>query len=280
MVVSEPNDLKNFMRDKDITAFKRTARHFGVYILVRRLNPESKDRIGKPDCDPKPIDCKAKTAKKSFYHSGLGRHLDIGGLVVNPTLPGFEAAYPNGAHAEAVKEWNKFGDHLAPPPARQADGGYVPAWIPGKRYFVDMDPNSSRYGAVKLTPTGLVSAAKYIHGDYDLYAIVAKEEPASNTRVRETLHGQPHTRGREFKDVQYMLNREMGVTMVLHGSQEKFKTDMDDQVDAFYPDGQTVVCLRGSQMIGSFYAKELKGRLMYRNPELGGRPDFGLWEVR
>lgn len=284
VVSIDPPDLLRFMRQKDVQAFKRTAAHFKCYILLRRLNEFSKRFIGEEDCTPKPIDCKAKTAKVKFFHQGLNREIDLAGLVIDPTLDEFDKAYPGPAFKEAHGIWagkggkKGFVEDLAAPPVRQPGGGFDPVWIPGKRYFVDMDTESERYGAVMLTPTNQTAAAKYVHGDYDLYGIVPADNPTENIRVAGKLLGQPHTRGQMFFDVQHMLNREMGVAMVLHGSQEKFKTDMDDTVDVFFPDGRTVVCLRGTGMISSFYKRELKGRVMYTGSR-EGKPYFGQYHV-
>jgi len=70
------------VRPKDKTVFLEAARHFQVWILVRRTNVASLQYIGQPGYIPKRIDCKAKTADKDVPPYKLA------GLVVDPNLQG------------------------------------------------------------------------------------------------------------------------------------------------------------------------------------------------
>src|SRR5580692_8024980 len=70
------------MRVGDRKIFARVAQGMGVWILMRGTNPASLEYICKKGYTPKPIDCKAKTAKKG----------PCAGLVVDPfkVADGFE----------------------------------------------------------------------------------------------------------------------------------------------------------------------------------------------
>jgi hypothetical protein len=168
-----------------------------------------------------------------------------------------------------MKEWTKFVasgrhcDDLEWEDASTPSRFYLPM---GQPFFTDTRPGSKRYGALmKDTGRGVLHAS-YIHGDYDLFAIVPADNPGANIVVSEQhssspwshLHrvGKapaatheadkteeqktqeiPNFRGQKFIDVQNMLNRRMGVNMVLHGSQEKAVNSFDEEVDVFMPNG-------------------------------------------
>lgn len=69
-----------------------------------------------------------------------------------------------------------------------------------------------------------------------------------------------HVRSPELRDVQYYLNRELGIPMIQHGAQESFLEHQEDKVIAFHPDGKTVTLLNSKSEIDAFYQKELGGR--------------------
>ena len=288
-------DLLEYMRLQDAKAFAHTAWWHHVYLLVRRSNPKSIRFIGRAGFTPKPADCKAKTAKYAFHHAGLGRALDVAGLVCDPTLPEFRKAYGE-FYDGAVKTWNKFLPHLRE--AYDETGQQTRHYITDGRFFVDRRLDSPTYGVVFQTDSGLVTAGKAIHGDYDLYGIVPADNPSVNVALTEEHPASPvhryniprnqlpdelrvpNCRGRKFTDVQMMLNRMMGVPMVLHGAQEKFSTDTDDDLDVFLPDGEHALVLKGAYEIEQFYAHDLKGRkLMSADPSSPnhGKPWFGKW---
>jgi hypothetical protein len=133
-----------------------------------------------------------------------------------------------------------------------------------------------RYGCVLFSSGSLISAGKYIHADYDLFAIVPEKDETANIRVHEERLGVSHSRGREFLDLQIWLNRNMGVPMVLHGDQEKYSDDTDDRVDVFWPDGRDATEAYGSARIKALYETTFKGRKMY-GPAVQPQPYFGKW---
>lgn len=268
--VQDPNLFKH-MRQQDAGVFAQAAGHFKVYIAVRRTNEEALPYIGQKGYVPKRLDCKAKTADfDALIH---GTVYKTAGLVVDPGVVGANA-YTGGKYAKALAEWDKFRPHLAPMGAN----GQPPLYLPTDRsYTVQTDPNSIHYGCVMLSPYGLRTNAHYVHGDYDLYAIVPVGDKQSNVFVEETRLGQKHVRGKELLDVQTFVNSRIGVPMVLHGAQEHYSDDVDDKIDVFFPDGVTVKSYIGPDAIRLLYQEEFGGRPLHK----AGTPTTaagGLWK--
>ena len=262
----------DYMPQRHVDAFKRAAGHFKVWILVRKGNPASKKFIGRPGYIPKMLDCKAKTAEVDVRGEG-----STAGLVTSPIL--VPEAFPNKL-SRAREEWAKFESHVYffDPKSNMASDKA------GKHYTIQMDKKHKHYGCVMYKPV-FRSAAEYIHADYDLYAIVAAEDPTSNVRVKEQgFAGEAHSRSPKLYDVQYFLKaagllpgQNFGTPMVRHGEQETFKTDWDDTVDVFWPDGMTVSELSGIAAIQNFYGKVLQGRKQYSKDTVG-QSAGGKWE--
>lgn len=250
-------------------AFQDAAKRFNVYILVRRTNLRSLDYVGDSACVPKRLDCKAKTADSNYVHKLFG-HKTVAGLVVDPTITGRDAFNSSKKYDSAIAEWK--GDENRPgfvasmldPGILTLDGQRKLTYIPhGKFYFIDLDPSSSRYGCVKFSSSSLMSAGKYIHGDFDLYGIVRADDPSRNVAVSETRLGQKHSRSPEFFDVQHYVNRRIGVPMVLHGSQESYGSEHGDEgVDVFKPDGG-FIGLENFGEIAFLYDTVFKGRRLF-----------------
>lgn len=242
-------------------AFLEAARHFKVYILVRQTNAASLDHIGKGYAVPKRLDCKAKTADFDFQSPyGLKQ---TAGLVADPNIVGAQA-FGAGKLAKAQAEWQHFSATMIRPEVSTLAGQRALTYIPhGGFYFVDLDPQSPRYGCVKFAQSSLISAGKYIHGDFDLYGIVPAADPTSNVRVGERMLGNAHFRSPEFRDVQIYVNRRIGVPMVLHGAQEAYDpAHSDEVVDIFHPDGKQTTCNNGAEM-GQLYQTLFKGRKLF-----------------
>ncbi len=257
-------------------AFQEAAAHFNVYILVRETNLASLDHVGKGHAVPKRLDCKAKTADFD-YPSPYGQKSSAG-LVTDPTITG-PGAYKPRKYPEALSEWAGFARTYLRPEVQTLEGQRRLTFIPmGGLYFVDLDPMSPRYGCLKFTSSSLMSAGKYIHGDFDLYGIVPADDPARNVRVAENMledyaarqarapgSSPPtnHFRSPELRDVQYFLNRKLGVPMVLHGAQEGYKGEhTDETIDVFHPDGQ-MTRAEGAAGIAALYQTLFKGRKLF-----------------
>jgi hypothetical protein len=275
------SDIGNHMRAVDVEAFKSAAATYGAYIIVRRTNSSALTYIGKSGFLPKRLDCKFKTADFDFHHAGLGRRLSISGLVVNPLMDAeFVKAFQARKFQVSSELWRKYSQQVVTElPSHDEAGTRNYVYFPhGKHYSVDSNRASSFYGCLMFSSMSLASGASYIHADYDLYGIVPAENPAQNIAVRETRLDQPHSRGKLFFDVQHAVNRAMGVPMVLHGSQEKYTEDMDDEVDVFYPEGSTVMCCRGVTEIQRLYETEFRGRKMFSS-SAQVKAHHGSWVV-
>ena len=64
--------------------------------------------------------------------------------------------------------------------------------------------------------------------------------------------------------------------MIQHGEQETFKTDWDEKLDVFWPDGKTISDLLGEAEIRDFYDTTLEGR-QQASKNSATRPVFGSW---
>ena len=253
--------IERHIRAKDIAVFKSVAQRFNVYIAVRRTNPAALPYIERMGYEPKQLNCKFKTADNDAVIFGKRRQL--AGLVVNPRFPGMQAAFAGPKHYKAIKIWDDY--------ARQFvwQSGDIPG--SSKPYLVDEDRDSKHCGALKSGFVYTRRTAKFIHGDYDLYDIVAAADPTRHIVVREKRYGSetqmgdappavPHVRVPEFMDIQNNLNIGFGAPMVRHGSQAGFSDFTEDDIDVFFPDGRTVKTCLGEAAIRDLYATEFKGR--------------------
>jgi hypothetical protein len=141
-----------------------------------------------------------------------------------------------------------------------------------------MDPAHERYGCVLFSSSSQRISASYLHSDYDLFGIVLEDDPATNTRVVEKRLGENHARSREFFDLQHYLNNRMGIAMILHGAQETYKEDWDDDLDVFCPDGKTILQAYGADAIQRLYRDNFHGRRLY-GPNANPKPFFGKWQI-
>lgn len=244
-------------------AFFGAASLYNVYILVRRTNLMSLRHIGAADCAPKRLDCKAKTADTDYTPMGQSLKASAG-LVVDPTITGAGAFKTTAKYNSALEEWGKFANAMLRPEIRTRDGQKGLTYVPnGGLYFVDLNPKSNRYGCVKFTSSSLMTAGKYIYGDFDLYGIVPASDPARNVAVSEERLGQKHSRSLEFFDVQHYVNRTIGVPMVLHGAQESYgSTHSDEGLDIFHPDGNFSTVGNAAE-IAQLYETAFKGRKLF-----------------
>jgi hypothetical protein len=274
MCVEDKGEIRRYVKSGHVDVFRAAARFYRVYIALRRTNPASIFYIGEPGYVPKRLDCKAKTA--DFDVAVEGRTRQLAGLVVDPTRVG-PGAFKTGKFEAALTEWQKFKPLLAPDMI-DAAGKRAYTYMPGgKFYAVQLDKAHPHYGCVMFASDSLLTGAKFIHGDYDLYAIVPAGDPGTNVFVEETRLGVPHLRGKDFFDVQHFVNGRIGAPMILHGDQEKYRDHTDEPIDVFYPDGRVMTC-RNKIEIQALYRNEFAGRQPF-SPARGtpSQPAGGLW---
>ncbi|MGX1497238.1 hypothetical protein ACSSV1_002274 [Labrenzia sp. MBR-25] len=264
-------DILKHLKSKHIGVFQSAARLYNVAILVRRTNTASLDHIGEPYATPKRLDCKAKTADYDVKPMGSrcpdAQRKSFAGLVVDPKLAG-EKAFKPSKYADVIEAWNDFKKQLRPEMAtfeQQKTMTNVPR---GGLYFVERNPEDPYFACVKFTSSSLITAAKCVHGDFDLYGIVDMDAPHQIVRVRENRLGGKHTRSPKFFDVQNFVNSRLGAAMVLHGSQETYATEhKNDDLDIFFPSGRVEYAGPAAADIEAFYKKEFPGRTLFRKNE-------------
>jgi hypothetical protein len=215
--------IGDIVLDSHKAIFARVAKEpptgVGVWILVRGTNKNSLNYIGRSGYTPKPIDCKAKTAK-------LG---PCAGLVVNP----YEAAQAFDDLPAQKRFWDEHGNPLKYS-SRAA------------RYSIES--TGPLKGCVKLD-------GRYIYGDYDLKAVVVPGHESATVALVTELQGvQNARRGPKFFEVQRLVNNAIGVEMVQHGAEDEFTGHSDDSIFVFGPKGEYEE-LHGIAQIQGWYNK-------------------------
>jgi len=251
--------------------FLETARRFNAYILVRKTGEASLRWAGQKGYTAKRGDLKCKTAQ-----ADIGGY-QLAGLVVSPLIHPM-AFTDNKRRSDAVMYWHS-SRHLITVPR----SGFTSTDWPrscATPYLLQTDVNHPHYGALAWIEGGIVSP-KYIHGDYDLYAIV----PANSAALRDArpmnynqggvipsslpLQRQvqlseplPMCTGPLLFEIMNHLDNAFGYPMVMHAEQENLE-HKDDEVIAFPPvpwQGRNNVVLSGQAQIELFYEHEFGGR--------------------
>jgi hypothetical protein len=153
----------DFIHPNHINIFIAAAQEFNCHILVRKTGQAALNWVGKRGYTGKRADMKAKTANQN-----VGRY-QLAGLVCSPFVQ--PLAFTGERLASAQKEWSKC-QHLITVPSntmgfddqRQPRGCHTP-------YLLQTNTDHKHYGCVALVDMGLL-IPRYIHGDYDLYAII------------------------------------------------------------------------------------------------------------
>lgn len=148
--------------------FVDAARQFNCHILVRETGRASLKWVGLTGYTGKRADMKAKTSNRN-----AGQYLTAG-LVCSPFLqPG---AFEGDRIRDAHKEWSK-SEHLITVPDNEAGFGDNDRLVHCRTpYIVQTNRRHRHYGCVALVEKGLL-APRYVHGDYDLYAIIPAGRP-------------------------------------------------------------------------------------------------------
>ena len=223
------------MRAKDKMVFLQAAKHFNSWILVRRTNKASLEYIGRPGYVPKRFDCKAKTADVDIAPYKLA------GLVVNPEI--HPKAFKLEKEAIAKKSWQSMRPLM------------------GTIYTVDTNPKSKHYGCLQLQ-------GAYIHGDYDLKAVIDVTQKSRNLQLVEEIYGQVHFKTPRLDAIQQFINSRIGSPMIRHSSDEGYAEHSDEPIDAFAPNGEDVAILNKFAM-QHWYATVFEGRRTLAEPPHG-----------
>lgn len=212
--------------------FAHVAKQIGVWILVRGTNKESLNCLDRPHYreryTPKPIDCKAKTAR-------LG---PCAGLVVNPHTA--QGAFNANDFRKAADLWDdvmKKGN---------------PIRFSQRRARYSEEAAGPLKGCIKLD-------GKYIHADYDLKAIIIPGHESAPLSLVTDLHGVNNVRrGPKFYQVQSRVNSAMGLEMVQHGAEDEYTGHSEDSIFVFGPHGEYEE-LHGRLSIENWYGKFNRG---------------------
>ena len=145
------------MHARHIDAFVEAARTYRCHILVRKTKRASLQYVGKSGYTGKRADMKAKTAKRNIAPYQLE------GLVCSPLI------HPGACEPDARQEWHKSA-HLITIPPDGFDDREQPRWC-RTPYVLQTDRRHKHYGCIAWVENGLLTP-RYVHGDYDLYAII------------------------------------------------------------------------------------------------------------
>lgn len=289
-------ELAEFIHYAHIEVLRDASHRLGLFVLVRRTNPESIKFVGYPGFVPKPLACKPKTAKTDarFPLGGKSGVSHCAGLVVDPRLVGQSAFGANAnVHEAAVATWDKYW--LGGPPngfriqddpksgyygcvmrcgegtevyphSRTAAGRQAAAQIrtetveqPGAAGFQLLPDRDIDRHALGTLPPGCA----YIHGDYDLYALVHKDNLSGRNPRTGKFDGVDHRYGENWKAFEALVRGKLNLDMIQHGSQEHFGDHSDETVDMFCP---TVdrrlwhVKVEGAGALARLYEQGFEGR--------------------
>ena len=261
-------DASDFILGSHIGVFERAARQFAAYILVRKTGAASLHWVGRDGYTGKRADMKAKTAKRDVANYKLA------GLVCSPLIhPG---AFTDLAGATGF--WDKCKQLITvPPDASGIDD--LTARRCRTPYLLQTNPRHPHYGCIAWVECGIV-APRYVHGDYDLYAIVSAADKTNKTALKGNLASTmsvahlpldkqlahqssvPNFYSPLQFQIMNWLDAEFGYPMVMHGEQENVGFQ-DESVVAFLPEpklGKSYLILKDGEEIKTFYSRELNGR--------------------
>jgi hypothetical protein len=252
--VLETLERNQGLRRDHASRMNEFAQEKGVFLVVRDGNPDSVKYFSDPDIMPKPMSCKAKTAK-------VGPNQ---GLVVDPTHPK-QARYWDEAidearkagdtervkwlehhRGKAEKEWKQYGDKML-------DKGYR------------VNPEGVIEYAERL-PDGTEKVWKGIHGDYDLHGVFRKAPDGTMEQISfgsgQTLDAKDYDI--EGKALRQQLNDKLTSgqkDFIQHGGQDDWIPDPakvpskmpDPPATVFFPDGRPPVHLDTYDEMKDFY---------------------------
>lgn len=86
----------------------------------------------------------------------------------------------------------------------------------------------------------VIQRMQYLHGDYDLYALLNANDPPNDETKTEWINGEKNKFGAKFHKVQEFINDEIGAPMIHHGGQFRLEHKADT-IYVFYPGGASYV---------------------------------------
>jgi hypothetical protein len=156
MTVMKP-EFGEYVHARHFDFFISAAQEYNCHILVRKTGRASLQYCGLPGYAGKRADLKAKTAARDLPPFKLQ------GLVISPLI------HPTACKPGALQEWGKSA-HLVTVPPDGFDDRVQPRGCTTP-YILQTRRHHKHYGCVAWVEHGLI-VPRYVHGDYDLYAIV------------------------------------------------------------------------------------------------------------
>lgn len=177
-------ESNEFVHANHMPYFAAAAKMFHCHILVRKTGHWSLGWIGRCGYTGKRADMKGKTSDFN-----VGNYLSAG-LVCSPKLRA--NAFTAERLPSALEEW-EHSKHLVTVPNERGFTDDRPARGCPTPYILQTNRNHKHYGCVALTDMGLLTP-RYVHGDYDLYAItpehslhLATKTPITESRIGSTM---------------------------------------------------------------------------------------------
>lgn len=190
----------DFIHPNHLSVFVAAAQTFDCHILVRKTGRAALGWVGKRGYTGKRADLKAKTANVSF-----GRH-HVAGLVCSPAL--LPQAFTSDRLGAARREWAKSA-HLITVPGHGAGFGDLDYLRDCRTpYIVQTDRSHRHYGCVALVDMGLL-VPRYVHGDYDLYAII----PAGKSFDPAAIQAKQSSIGSTMRPSSMGLRQQLGLAV-------------------------------------------------------------------
>jgi hypothetical protein len=134
---------------------------------------------------------------------------------------------------------------------------------PGSKGFQLLPDKNIDKHALSTLPNG----CSYIHGDYDLYALIHKDSLSVREPRAGRFDGENHLYGRNWKIFEAYVRSKISLDMIQHGSQEHFTDHSDETVDIFCPTSERAlwhVKVEGANDLDRLYSETFRGRIPQR----------------
>lgn len=182
-ILTKGNKMKleynDFVHPSHFGFFVAAAQEYKCHILVRKTGRAALSWVGRPGYTGKRGDLKAKTSDIN------GGQFPTAGLVCSPFL--YPQVFTAERLAEARRLWVKYAHFITTPNNNTGfdDKRPVPASACRTPYIVQTKRGHKHYGCVALVDMGLLTP-RYVHGDYDLYAIIPAGERFDEKNLNPT----------------------------------------------------------------------------------------------